>query len=463
MLHLRIIRGPGKEDWLSVADTGSALHRGPRQGEQAPYPQLGRLEIPRRADRRATATTTSRTWTARTARFSTASGSRRPRSRRATRSPSPTSTSSSKRRRRRFAPKRSPLEMTVSVDPSTPAEAKLTIRNPARGRSASAGSRDDPRPRTTLKAHKALEVLYKADRIARDIEDIDQMLEHLMDLILEAITATRGYVFLLDQESSSLVPYVRRGPDLVETEGEIVVSRTILNTAVDRKESILSSDALVDERFLASQSVCRAKVRSAMCAPLVNRGKVLGVIYVDSTDQSNLYTEGRSRAPLRDRPEGGDEARQREALRRSEKPLLQHRRDARPRDPGERPLHQRSLGAGEPLLAPRRREARSHDKGKTRALPRRDAPRHRKDRDPRRAPEPGGKAHRRSVPSDPEPRNRGRVDAQSPRRDESDRPAHPPSPRGVGRLRISRWSRQGRDPADVTDPGRGGLVRRDDL
>jgi putative nucleotidyltransferase with HDIG domain len=69
------------------------------------------------------------------------------------------------------------------------------------------------------------------------------------------------------------------------------VSRTILNAAVEQKESIISSDALVDERFLPSRSICRSKVRSAMCAPLVNRGKVLGVIYVDSTDRTHLYSK----------------------------------------------------------------------------------------------------------------------------------------------------------------------------
>ncbi|UCH83005.1 MAG: HD domain-containing protein, partial [Candidatus Latescibacterota bacterium] len=54
---------------------------------------------------------------------------------------------------------------------------------------------------------------------------------------------------------------------------------------------LLSNDALVDERFADSKSIGDLKVRSAMCAPLVARGKVLGIIYLDSSDRKNLYTK----------------------------------------------------------------------------------------------------------------------------------------------------------------------------
>jgi putative nucleotidyltransferase with HDIG domain len=288
MLHLRIIRGPGKEDWLSVSDTGLPFTVG-RDREN-------KLPIRSSAVSRYHAVLIGSDGDHYVEDLDSTNGTflNGKRVKKAQISPGDKITIANidilvEAAPSPFRSKRSPLEMTVSVDSSTPAEAKMTIGNPLEDGPAG-GFASGTAPAGMPKAHKALEVLYKADRIARDIEDLDRMLEHLMDLILEAIAATRGYVFLLDQERSSLVPYVRRGSDLAETEGEIVVSRTILNTAVERKESILSSDALVDERFLASRSVCRAKVRSAMCAPLVNRGKVLGVIYVDSTDQSNLYT-----------------------------------------------------------------------------------------------------------------------------------------------------------------------------
>jgi pSer/pThr/pTyr-binding forkhead associated (FHA) protein len=77
-------------------------------------------------------------------------------------------------------------------------------------------------------------------------------------------------------------PAGRWGPGNDANDAEIVVSQTIIQTAVRQKTSIISSDALVDERFIHSRSVAALDVRSAMCAPLVSRNGVNGLVYVDS-------------------------------------------------------------------------------------------------------------------------------------------------------------------------------------
>jgi putative nucleotidyltransferase with HDIG domain len=189
-----------------------------------------------------------------------------------------------------FRERRGPLDLAVSVDPPEPHGPTIALRHPTEELAIEdlvAGSAaQDP-----ARSSKILQVLYKADRITRDIDDFGRMLEDLMDLILEVVPASRAYIFLTERETNALVPYVRRAPGAIARDTEIVVSRAILNGAVARKESVLCGDALVDERFVQSQSICDLKVRSAMCVPLVNRGKVMGVIYVDSTNRSNLYTK----------------------------------------------------------------------------------------------------------------------------------------------------------------------------
>jgi HD-GYP domain-containing protein (c-di-GMP phosphodiesterase class II) len=143
----------------------------------------------------------------------------------------------------------------------------------------------------TSKSHSILQVLYKADQVLKEIDDIKLLLENFMDLIMDQVPASRGYIFLLNRDNGMPVPYVRRPRGLIEEDTEIVVSQTILQTAVARREAILSNDALVDERFVHSRSVANLKVRSAMCAPLTNRDKAFGIIYVDSTSQSNLFSQ----------------------------------------------------------------------------------------------------------------------------------------------------------------------------
>jgi putative nucleotidyltransferase with HDIG domain len=183
-----------------------------------------------------------------------------------------------------------PLDVTVSVDRPARVEQTVVIKDPTREllRDDATPSEDPDKP---SKSHRALQVLYRADKVLTDIADFRQLLEDFMDLIMEVIPASRGYIFLLNRDTDTPVAYVRRAPDPVSSDTEIVVSKTILQAAVQQRESLISNDALVDERFAHSRSVASANVRSAICAPLLNRTKVLGVIYLDSTGQSCLFTK----------------------------------------------------------------------------------------------------------------------------------------------------------------------------
>ena len=183
-----------------------------------------------------------------------------------------------------------PLDLTVTVDRPIPSEQTIVVKDPTEQLFRDAKSRKG-KAQDLSKSYTALQVLYRADEVLRDIEDFKQLLENFMDLIMEVIPASRGYIFLMNLETSMPVPYVRRAPGQVGNDTEIIVSKTILQTAVDQKKSLISNDALVDERFLHSRSIASANVRSAVCSPLVNRGKVLGIIYLDSTDHSNLFSK----------------------------------------------------------------------------------------------------------------------------------------------------------------------------
>ncbi len=183
-----------------------------------------------------------------------------------------------------------PLDLTVSVDRPIRSEQTVVIKDPTK-ELLRGSSQQTVSPEDSSRSHRALQVLYRADKALKDIADFKQLLENVMDLIMEVIPASRGYIFLMNRDTDIPVPYVRRAPEPVSGDTEIVVSNTILQTAVKQRESLISNDALVDERFVHSRSVASANVRSAICAPLLNRTKVLGIIYLDSTDQSNLFTK----------------------------------------------------------------------------------------------------------------------------------------------------------------------------
>jgi putative nucleotidyltransferase with HDIG domain len=183
----------------------------------------------------------------------------------------------------------SPLDYSVSIDSKRKRDNALTLSNPVE----EIGTQtflDGLRQTGPEHSRHALETLYRADRALRDIEDLKQVLENMLDLVMESTRATRGYVFLLQRDTGTLVPYVRRpAVDAADGDGELVVSQTILQAAVREKAAIISGDALVDERFAHSRSVTDLAVRAAMCAPLTNRGQVLGIVYVDS-EKTNAFS-----------------------------------------------------------------------------------------------------------------------------------------------------------------------------
>ena len=60
------------------------------------------------------------------------------------------------------------------------------------------------------------------------------------------------------------------------------ISRTIFNLAIRDKVSILTKDAVEDSRFSMAESVVGINLRSCMCAPLVLKDNVIGILYCDN-------------------------------------------------------------------------------------------------------------------------------------------------------------------------------------
>ena len=122
----------------------------------------------------------------------------------------------------------------------------------------------------------------------RPVEDV---LHQVMDIVFEHMPADRGFLMLNDESPDGrLVPMVVRYRSPGGSEGRITVSKTIADRVVHDRVSILTSDAMVDPRFGAGDSIRFHGIRSAMCAPLWNKDEVIGIIHVDSPMLTNCFT-----------------------------------------------------------------------------------------------------------------------------------------------------------------------------
>jgi sigma-B regulation protein RsbU (phosphoserine phosphatase) len=120
--------------------------------------------------------------------------------------------------------------------------------------------------------------------------DLDEVLNRVMDEVIVALRAERGFVMLREGDAS-LSFKVARGMDqrTIEEPG-FQVSRGVIERVAAEGQAVLSSDAQHDDRFSMRQSIVSLGLRSILAAPLIVRDRVIGVIYVDSRLQAGIFT-----------------------------------------------------------------------------------------------------------------------------------------------------------------------------
>ncbi len=120
--------------------------------------------------------------------------------------------------------------------------------------------------------------------------DVEELLENLMDAVVEITHARKGFLILA--EGDGLEIKVARN---VKKETILDAAEQVSDSIIDKVHkthlSVIVSDALNDDEFNASQSVINLNLSSVMCVPLLDRGKMLGLIYCGNDDVKNLFTQ----------------------------------------------------------------------------------------------------------------------------------------------------------------------------
>jgi adenylate cyclase len=109
---------------------------------------------------------------------------------------------------------------------------------------------------------------------------LNELLESVMTLVTAQIRCQRGFILLADAVGE-LVPECtwEEKPGLISAP----ISRTIARTAMTDQVTILTTDARVDPRFAAGESIKIHNISSALCAPLIVEDQALGVVYLESS------------------------------------------------------------------------------------------------------------------------------------------------------------------------------------
>lgn len=121
---------------------------------------------------------------------------------------------------------------------------------------------------------------------ALSLDDVlPQVLKSLFKIFVQA---DRGFIVLQTPEGRLVPRWVRMRRD--DKDDTVRISRTIIRKVMESKEAILSADAANDDRFDLSQSIADFRIRSMMCAPLVDgEGNAMGALQIDTLNQRQRF------------------------------------------------------------------------------------------------------------------------------------------------------------------------------
>ncbi len=135
-----------------------------------------------------------------------------------------------------------------------------------------------------------LKALVQITQALSDGVQRDPILQNALDCLFELfLEADRGFIAFRDDDGAII-------PSTIKTRGtndeQIRLSRTIVNRVLDTQQAVLSSDAAEDSRFDLSQSIADFRIRSMMCAPILDgNNKSIGVIQLDTLRRSIAFQE----------------------------------------------------------------------------------------------------------------------------------------------------------------------------
>jgi adenylate cyclase len=150
-------------------------------------------------------------------------------------------------------------------------------------------------PADEIVSPEALRADYEKVRLALEFQrqvggqtSVEAVLAGLLDFAFGTLRADNGAILVKGPSGRLDVQHVRRRPG---QSGDLVVSATLLGQVMDTREGFLTADAVMDQRFLASQSIVAHGIRAAMAVPLLAKGEVLGVIFLDTRERTGAFAE----------------------------------------------------------------------------------------------------------------------------------------------------------------------------
>lgn len=151
------------------------------------------------------------------------------------------------------------------------------------------------RPADELGDMEALRRDYEKLRIAHEFHrqvslagTQQELFDQIIRVAFQLLPADNGVILTpgAGGEFTAVTVHHRQGKVM-----NVMVSDTVLRRVVETGKAVLTADAIIDERFSAAESIVAQGIRSAMAVPLTINGTVKAVLFLDSRQRINAFSE----------------------------------------------------------------------------------------------------------------------------------------------------------------------------
>jgi HD-GYP domain-containing protein (c-di-GMP phosphodiesterase class II) len=119
--------------------------------------------------------------------------------------------------------------------------------------------------------------------------DISRLTEQITRSLFDVFqNAENVFLFAYDHKSGKTTPL---GSSHEEKRVRQQVSSTIINQVIEGQNAILLYDAISDKSYQDHESILALHLRSVICAPLLFKNQILGLVQVDSRSDANRFSE----------------------------------------------------------------------------------------------------------------------------------------------------------------------------
>ncbi|TQF29723.1 AAA family ATPase [Bradyrhizobium sp. UNPA324] len=159
-----------------------------------------------------------------------------------------------------------------------------------------------PAPTSTIAASVEQLDLATVIKVSQAISGeivLEKLLETLMRTALEQAGAERGLLIVSREAEQRIVAEATSGGDLVTVhvrDADVtatVLPESVLHYVLRTRESVILDDASSHNPFSADAYIIKSYLRSVLCLPLINQGKITGILYLENNLAPRVFTRDR--------------------------------------------------------------------------------------------------------------------------------------------------------------------------